>query len=126
MKELIKRLPNTVLKEQKQNYDKCYEAATALEAQAKQIKTLSKQLRQLAAALAAKDEALTLCDDHYFMRDCHREVVTEALTLQPHASLVAKIKADAVRRGLAEWESTTKPIYKFMHEYADRIEKGEA
>lgn len=68
-------------------------------------------LEQMAAALAAKDEALGLaldsisrftCDEGSTQRDFDiTDTVIATLALQPHAELVAKMKADAVRKAAA-------------------------
>lgn len=117
VKELLAELFDTVLSEPNKNYDKCYKAARAIEAQAKQIEELS-------AALAAKDEALFSCE----RATCHAQVsliVEEALALQPHASLVAKIKADAVREFGNDYAEDKRNLKALANMYADRIERGE-
>lgn len=115
-----------------------------------------KQLEELTAALVAKDGAIEsaamhvrpTCDDVYY-------ALKEALTIQPHEALVAKlkveavteflereekwtineailakIKADAVREAFSNWEfafADDDSLYQatWVRVYADRIERGE-
>lgn len=55
-----------------------------------------------------------------------RNITSKALALQPCPEVLNKVRADAIRDGLAAWENTVEPIYKFMNDYAQRIEQGEA
>ena len=71
----------------------------------------------LAAALVTKDAALQRCTK--FTQEDY-----DALDLKPHAALVTKIKADAVRE-FVDSAMPTKLLQKLGHEYADRIERGE-
>lgn len=139
MKELIERLRDYDI-----NGKIVHAAADALEQQVKQIEELKTKLKyasmaanaeaeeldranarieELAAALAVKDEAIR----YYATGGCNGTKLAEALSLQPRAALVAKIKADAVRGAVSHFEelgftgwATTELL-----SYADRIEKGE-
>lgn len=118
VKELLAELFDTVLSEPNKNYDKCYKAARAIEAQAKQIEELS-------AALAVKDEALAEilrvhANDN--IRPKAFYIADEALALQPHASILNKIRADAVREAARDLYGMSA---KEMLNCADRIEKAE-
>lgn len=79
------------------------------------IEELRAENAALAAALAAKDEALERCTK--FTQEDY-----DALDLKPHAALVAKLKADAVREVAKEGFNLSDV---FLLEYADRIERGE-
>lgn len=78
----------------------------------------AKQIEELSAALAAKDEALRIAEK--VLGNGYRGYVTEALAIQPHASLVAKIRADAVRMFSTQYGHSIE-----AEEFAQRIEKGE-
>lgn len=149
MKALIKRLREGVadtghlIKSAASVNATMYEAADALEQQAKQIE-------ELAAALAEKDEALRevqgLIEESAGVYGLHLNgdlspwdeltrgglyerigLLDSGIALQPHASLVAKIKADAVREAVRKL--ATEPYGNIKHttllNYADHIERGE-
>lgn len=79
---------------------------------------LSKEYLELAAALVAKDEALDKYRGQIDRFGNH--TAADALAIKPHAALVAKIKADAVREfGFG------KAISHYANAHADRIERGE-
>lgn len=67
--------------------------------------------------LKQKDAALQRCTK--FTQEDY-----DALDLKPHAALVAKLKADAVRE-FVDSAMPTKLLQKLGHEYADRIERVE-
>lgn len=101
--ELIERLRDYI-----NNTDDCALRKEAAEA-----------LEQLAAALMVKDESLK------WLMHNSREASTfheanQALAIQPHAELVAKIKTDAVALFLAEKHVIYGPLL-----IVDRIERGE-
>lgn len=117
--QLIAELNDTVLIEHKQNYDKCYRAARALE-------SLQRQLAEQAAVIEKKNEALRLARfDSLNMTLGQMGQIREALALTASPEILRQRDAETVRKGLSEWENTTAPIYKFMLDYAQRIEKGE-
>lgn len=86
-------------------------------------------LEQLAAALAAKDEALALARKEFEglphslgYEFTHVPKIDAAIALQPHAELVAKMKSDAVREAAGHVGGET---FDKLHDLADRIERGE-
>jgi hypothetical protein len=84
-------------------------------------------LEQLTAAQAAIEqmrEALSRVFHHGMWPTC--DMAAKALALQPCPEMLNKVRADAIRDGLAAWDNTVEPIYKFMNDYAQRIEQGEA
>lgn len=111
---------------------------------------LREQNEELTAALAAKDEALldVARKAEVLKKACGMDpespqairngeymnisyAARAALSIQPHAALVAKIKADAVRefcRAIDSIDDGESPAYRHVQElggeYADRIEKG--
>lgn len=106
------------------------EVVNKLEAQAKQIEELLEQLRQLSAALAVKDEVLEhIASGELGINFCVK-LAKQALSLQPHASILNKIRADAVRE-LYDWFMDQETFH-FINEEAietyiyQHIEKGEA
>lgn len=83
------------------------------------------QLRaELAAAQAGKDEALQIACDYARNYEEERFISgEEALAIQPHASVVAKIKADAVRT-IADKAGNSGCVHRdFVLQLADRIER---
>lgn len=81
------------------------------------LEELRAENEKLAAALVAKDAALERCTK--FTQEDY-----DALDLQPHAALVAKMKANAVR-GVKRMLWVSADEYQAIDEYADRIEWGE-
>lgn len=104
----------------------------AANAEAAELDRANARIEELTAALAAKDEALRLADEC-----CHASVETrsetrvevrKALSLQPHASLVRAIKADALMALAARTDgviAASNAVRQWILEEADRIEKGE-
>lgn len=122
---------------------------------ANELAQLRTENEKLAAALVAKDEALEALlgwvDDWAETSDTDfpriERQCDEALDLKPHAALVAKLKAEAVReflerekkwtineailakikadavREFVDSAMPTKLLQKLGHEYADRIER---
>lgn len=91
-------------------------------------------LEQLAAALAAKDEALALARKEFEglphslgYEFTHVPKIDAAIALQPHAELVAKMKSDAVREAAGEVgkHMAIDRAVAALLELADRIERGE-
>src|SRR5574343_100269 len=78
----------------------------------RQKEVIAKAIEQLAAALAAKDEALAVAEgfidrhseDWYISGQNDLKQVRAAKAIQPHAELVAKMKADAVIEAADEIE----------------------
>lgn len=77
-----------------------------------------------AAALVMKDEALRYArgklNHNNLALDC--VPINEAIALQPHAELVRKIKADAVREAIRILPMVISDPCTLLSEYADRIE----
>lgn len=76
-------------------------------------------LEQLAAALMVKDAAISKAAV-FTESSADKDYLEQALAIQPHAELVAKIKADAVELFLAEKQVTYGTLL-----IADRIKRGE-
>lgn len=89
------------------------------------IVELEDKIKQQAAVIEQMREALDVLrlktDPKYGW-----PIINKALALQPCPEVLNKVRADAIRDGLAAWENTVEPIYKFMNDYAQRIEQGEA
>jgi len=85
---------------------------------------LRQQIEQLSAALAAKDEALKISSNAVKLAGWDEDFAyinaMKALALQPHASILNKIKADAILKAVKEVAFYTE--HDFV-EYANRIEK---
>ena len=82
---------------------------------------LQKQVAFLSATLVVKDEALEVAKK--VLGDGYREYAAEALALQPHASILNKIRAEVVREAFEGKDLLT---YADAMDLAQRIEKGEA
>ena len=118
--------------------DEMLGATQRIDALEKQLAEQSKQIEELTAALAVKNEALQYAADAFreLAQQCDgdyetAEQIEAALAIQPHAALVAKIKADAVQefcRAIDSIDDGESPAYRhvqeFGGEYAARIEKG--
>lgn len=89
------------------------------------IEELRAENTALAAALVAKDEALDKYRGQIDRFGNH--TAADALAIQPHAALVAKIKADAVAEQNKYLASIGMNIgfTESREDYADRIERGE-
>lgn len=100
--------------------DTCFTLREVPAGIARQIEELRAENASLASALVAKDEALERCTK--FTQEDY-----DALAIQPHAALVAKIKADAVS-GIAQELLDCgfhQQVVEFVLRRADRIERGE-
>lgn len=85
-------------------------------------------IEKLAAALVAKDEAIVKvygCYPPLYSKEPVAVIARQALALQPHAELVAKMKADAVRSVIPEFVIEPSTQANAIKAYADRIERGE-
>ena len=115
MKDLIIELRDTVLSEPKQNYDKCFRAADALEQQAVVIE----QMREAIGELLCTGEFPTVS----FLQ------AEEALALQPCPEVLNKVRADAVSNAIDAWMCSSAYVNEecielwFMN-YAQRLAKG--
>lgn len=114
-------------REAKFNFDQYQDAARLLCRE-------SEKIEELAAALAEKDAALSslikwhLSPHGGLVHLPTVENAERAIAIQPHAAIVNKIKADAMRevgKRLFERGLIADPVSYSLDKYADRIERGE-